>query len=213
MWRKVDYTGMKFGRWTVLGAAPNHITKGGYPVSMWDCVCECGTRRAVRGNDLRLGKSVSCGCILVDSPVSLKHGAAGSPLYVVYHGMRARCYNPNNDDYKHYGGRGIKICKEWEDYATFEAWAIKSGYKAGLTIERVDVNGDYCPDNCKWITQSEQTRNKRTTVYLTAFGKTKSLLDWAEEYGKSPDVLRTRIKRGWPAEEAISLPLGRRKQK
>lgn len=213
MWRKVDYTGMKFGRWTVLGIAPNHITKGGYQVSMWDCVCECGTRRSVRGNDLRLGKSVSCGCILADNPASLKHGAAGSHLYMVYHGIRARCYNPNSNDYKHYGGRGIKICKEWEEYETFESWALKSGYRTGLTIERIDVNGDYCPNNCKWITQREQTRNKRTTIYLTAFGKTKSLLDWAEEYGKSPGVLRTRIKRGWPVEEAISLPLGRRKKK
>lgn len=114
MWRKRDYTGGKFGKWTVIGKAPNHITRGGYSVTMWDCVCDCGTRRAVRGNDLRLGKSLSCGCLLAENPNSRKHGAAGSHLYKVYYGMKARCYNPNNEDYKHYGERGIRICEEWE---------------------------------------------------------------------------------------------------
>lgn len=213
MWRKTDYTGMKFGKWTVIGTAPNSITKGGYPVSMWDCMCECGTRRAVRGNDLRLGKSVSCGCSMAETPTSRKHGVSGSHLYMVYHGMKARCYNQNNRDYKHYGGRGIKICNEWEDYTVFEEWAIANGYKQGLTIERIDVNGDYCPDNCKWITQQEQTRNKRTTVYLIAFGKTKPLLEWADEYGISPKILRHRIKRGWAVEDAISLPLEAERRK
>ena len=207
MWRKVDYTGIRFGRWTVLGPAPNHITKGGYSVSMWDCICDCGTRKAVRGNDLRLGKSVSCGCSLVDNPVSRKHGEAGTHLYMVYHSMKARCYNQNSDDYKHYGGRGICICNEWQDYEKFREWAISSGYHQGLTIERNDVNGDYCPDNCRWITQKEQTRNKRTTVYLTAFGETKTLISWAEEKGVNPDAIRSRIKRGWSVEKAIATPL------
>lgn len=207
MWRKVDYTGMRFGRWTVLGPAPNHITKGGYSVSMWDCICDCGTRKAVRGNDLRIGKSVSCGCSLVDNPVSRKHGEAGTRLYMVYHSIKARCYNKNSDDYKHYGGRGICICDEWQDYEKFLEWAISNGYHQGLTIERNNVNGDYCPDNCRWITQKEQTRNKRTTVYLTAFGETKTLISWAEEKGVNPDVIRSRIKRGWSVESAIAAPL------
>lgn len=212
MWRKVDYTGMKFGKWTVIGPAPNHITKGGYPVSMWNCVCDCGTKRAVRGNDLRLGKSLSCGCNLIENPTSKRHGEAGTHLYMVYHGMRARCYNPNSDDYKHYGGRGIRICGEWQDYERFREWAISSGYRQGLTIERNDVNGDYCPWNCRWVTQKEQTRNRRTTVYLTAFGETKKLIEWAEEKGISPDAIRNRIKRGWSVERAIATPLKKAKE-
>lgn len=210
MWRKIDYTGMKFGRWTVLGVAPNHITSGGYSVAMWDCVCECGTRRAVRGNDLRLGKSVSCGCYLVDNPVSRKHGATGSHLYMIYHGMRARCYNPNNDDYKHYGGRGIKICDEWQDYETFQSWALRNGYVDGLTIDRIDVNGDYCPNNCRWITMDEQKANKRNTVYVTAFGETKRLVEWAKEYGMKYQTLEKRIKNGWLIEDALTVPVGSR---
>lgn len=209
MWRKVDYTGTKFGKWTVIGPAPNHITKGGYPVSMWDCVCDCGTRRAVRGNDLRLGKSISCGCSLAENPVAKTHGETGTHLYMVYHGMKARCYNPNNDDYKHYGGRGITICEEWQDYEQFRDWAISNGYREGLTIDRNNVNGNYCPENCRWITQKEQTRNKRTTIYLTAFGETKSLADWAEEKGIDANVIRRRIKRGLSVEEAIETPTKR----
>lgn len=204
MWRKVDYTGMRFGRWTVLGSAPNHITKGGYPVSMWDCICDCGTRRDVRGNDLRLGKSVSCGCFIVDNPTSRKHGASNTHLYKVYYGLKARCENKNNKNYHHYGGRGIKICAEWSNYEAFEAWALSHGYKEGLTIDRIDVNGDYCPENCRWITQREQTRNKRETVYLTAFGETMPLVEWAERYNINYATLSRRIKRGMKAEDALT---------
>lgn len=212
MWRKNDYTGKKFGKWTVIGKAPNHITCGGYPVSMWDCVCECGTRRAVRGNDLRLGKSVSCGCSLAENPTAKKHGAAGSHLYKVYYGMKARCYNPNNKNYKHYGGRGIEICEEWQSFEAFAEWADKSGYAEGLTIERKDVNEGYCPQNCCWITQREQTRNKRNTVYITAQGETKTLLEWAEQLNVPASMLKARQARGWTEEEIISTPKGMRRK-
>lgn len=207
MWRKNDYTGMKFGRWKVIGPAPNHITSGGYPVSMWDCVCECGEKRAVRGNDLRLGKSTSCGCSLIDNPNSKKHGETGTPLYMVYHGMRARCYNENNKDYHHYGGRGIAICDEWQDYEKFRDWAMLNGYQDGLSIERNNVNGDYSPENCRWANKREQSINKRTTVYLTAFGETKPLVVWAEERKISDATLRRRIKAGWSADRALSAPV------
>lgn len=212
MWRKNDYTGEKFGKWTVIGKAPNHITRGGYPVSMWDCVCECGTRRAVRGNDLRLGKSVSCGCSLAENPAARKHGAAGSHLYKVYYGMKARCYNPNNKNYKHYGGRGIEICEEWRSFEAFAEWADKSGYAEGLTIERKDVNEGYCPQNCCWITQKEQTRNKRNTVYITAQGETKTLLEWAKQLNVPASMLKARQARGWTDEEIISIPKGMRRK-
>lgn len=212
MWLKNDYTGEKFGKWTVNGKAPNHITRGGYPVSMWDCVCECGTRRAVRGNDLRLGKSVSCGCSLAENPAARKHGAAGSHLYKVYYGMKARCYNPNNKNYKHYGGRGIEICEEWRSFEAFAEWADKSGYAEGLTIERKDVNEGYCPQNCCWITQKEQTRNKRNTVYITAQGETKTLLEWAKQLNVPASMLKARQARGWTDEEIISIPKGMRRK-
>lgn len=210
MYRKNDYTGKRFGRWTVLGVAPNHITSGGYSVAMWDCLCDCGTRRAVRGNDLKRGKSVSCGCSLVINPIAKKHGATGSHLYQIYHGMKARCYNPNNADYKHYGARGIKICDEWQDFETFRKWAMSNGYAEGLTIERRNVNGNYCAENCEWITQREQTRNKRNTVYITAIGERKTLVEWAEYMGVSTAMLRARRKRGWSDDDIVNHALGER---
>ena len=207
MWRKEDYTGKRFGKWLVVGVAPNHITKSGYPVSMWDCVCDCGTQRSVRGNDLRLGKSVSCGCSLVENPSSRKHGMSNSNIYKVYYGMLDRCNNPHNKNYAEYGGRGISV--EWDNFDEFLQWANKSGYAKGLTIERVDVNGNYSPSNCKWITQRAQTRNKRSTVYLVVDGEKKCLVEWAEQIGAKPGVLRSRKQRGWSDSETVRVPIKR----
>lgn len=212
MWRKVDYTGMKFGRWTVIGAAPNHITKGGYPVSMWDCICECGTRRAVRGNDLKLGKSVSCGCYMIENPASKKHGASNSHLYKIYYGMKSRCYNPKNKNYSHYGERGIEICDEWQDYGTFEKWALSNGYADGLTIERRNVNDGYCPDNCCWVSLAKQQRNKRTNKVITFDGESHIAAEWDEIMGFNKGTINSRLKRGWNEKDAISIPIGKRRK-
>lgn len=212
MWRKVDYTGMKFGRWTVIGAAPNHITKGGYPVSMWDCICECGTRRAVRGNDLKLGKSVSCGCYMIENPASKKHGASNSHLYKIYYGMKSRCYNSKNKNYNHYGERGIGICDEWQDYGTFEKWALSNGYADGLTIERKNVNDGYCPDNCCWVSLAKQQRNKRTNKVITFDGESHIATEWDEIMGFNKGTINSRLERGWSEKDAISIPIGKRRK-
>ena len=213
MWRKVDYTGIKFGRWTVVGAAPNHITKGGYPVSMWDCVCECGTRRAVRGNDLKLGKSVSCGCYMIENPVSKKHGASNSHLYKIYYGMKSRCYNPKNKNYNHYGERGVKICQEWQEFEAFESWALLHGYQDGLTIERKDVNDGYSPENCCWVTLAEQQKNKRTNRLITYHGETHIASEWDDILGFNRGIVVSRLERGWSEEETVSIPLGQRRKR
>lgn len=212
MWRKTDYTGMKFGRWTVIGMAPNHITKGGYPVSMWECVCECGTRRAVRGNDLRLGKSVSCGCYMVENPISKTHGQSSSHLYKIYYGMRSRCYNPNNKNFDHYGGRGVGICAEWQTFEAFESWAMSHGYQDGLTIERKDINAGYSPGNCCWITPAEQQKNKRTNKAITYCGETHIAAEWDDILGFKHGVVAARLKRGWSEDEAVTIPLGQRRR-
>lgn len=212
MWRKADYTGRKFGRWTVIGVAPNHITKGGYPVSMWDCVCDCGTRRAVRGNDLRLGKSVSCGCYMVENPTSKTHGASNIHLYKIYHGMKARCYNRNNKNYSHYGARGISICEEWKDYESFAKWAVENGYKDGLTIERNNVDDGYSPDNCRWIPIEEQQRNKRTNRVIAYGGETHIVAEWERILGFKHGIIQGRLQRGYSEEEALTMPVGQRRK-
>ena len=131
-----------------------------------------------------------------------------SKLYSVWCSMRERCRNENNKDYKHYGGRGIAVCGDWDECKNFKEWAISNGYKEGLSIDRIDTNGDYCPGNCRWITIQEQQRNKRNSRFLTFNGETHCLSQWAKITGLKRETIRDRIdKSGWSVEEALSTPL------
>lgn len=161
----IDLTGEKFGRLTVL----NKYGHSGKETT-WLCKCECGNIGAVVGRDLRTGNTKSCGCLQKDRAreANIKHGGAERGdkeiLYKRWESMKKRCNQPNCKSYKDYGGRGIKVCKEWlNDYNAFREWAIKNGFEAHLTIERIDYNGDYCPENCTWIPKCEQSKNRRNT--------------------------------------------------
>ena len=145
---------------------------------------------------------------------STKHGLSKTRLYRIFHGMKQRCYNPNNPEYKNYGGRGIKICPEWlNDFAEFYKWALSVGWDDNKeakeqTIERNNVNKDYCPENCRFIPISEQPLNKRDSRIITAFGETKNLSQWAEETGIPLTTIKARIDRlGWSYEKALSEPV------
>lgn len=159
---RTDLTGLVFGRWTVLGEAG----KDSRNHKKWLCRCECGVERAVLGYDLKKGKSQSCGCLSVQKTIerSTKHGGCGSRLYVVWADMIQRCVNPNRPDFKYYGGKGVSVCPEWRDYASFAEWAQRSDYREDLTIDRIDVDGDYEPSNCRWVTWMVQQQN-RTNVH------------------------------------------------
>lgn len=162
-----DLTGKRFDKLTVIkqvGVSKNRYAK-------WECVCDCG-RTVIRTTDVLNRKTRhSCGCLNDNnlarmSNGNITHGMTGTRLYRVYKGMRDRCYYPNSDRYNAYGGRGIRICKEWlEDKNKFFEWALQNGYRDDLTIERIDVNGDYCPENCKWIPMSEQYKNKQSNYH------------------------------------------------
>lgn len=135
-------------------------------------------------------------------------------LYNIWHSMRLRCRTPGYRDYKYYGGRGITICAEWDEYASFRAWALSNGFGPGMSIERNDVNGNYGPDNCCWIPKSEQQDNTRRVKKLTVNGVTKPLPVWARETGIAPTLIRTRLKAGWDHTSCVtivpgSLPKGR----
>lgn len=121
--------------------------------------------------------------------------------------MRDRCNNPKATGYKNYGARGIKVYPEWDDYPTFRNWAMKNGYKDGLTIDRIDFNKDYEPNNCRFTTMKEQNNNRRSTNFHTYKGKTQSQMKWAEEYGLSYGTFKTRLELGWDFEKALLTPV------
>ena len=161
--RLIDLTGKKFARLTVISKA-GHKGKE----TTWNCVCDCGASLVVIGRDLRCGNTMSCGCLQIERArdANIKHGGAvrgaKTALYARWEGIKKRCLQPHSKSYKNYGGRGITICKEWrDDFNAFREWAFANGFSPELTIERVDYNGDYCPDNCTWIPKSEQSKNRR----------------------------------------------------
>lgn len=136
------------------------------------------------------------------------HGMTGTRLYECWTDMKRRCYNPRNKRYDKYGGRGVRVCDEWRDNPnTFFDWALSHGYTDELTLDRIDVNGNYEPSNCRWATRMEQMVNTTRNHYITAFGETKTMSEWARIFNVSPDLIKDRInKLHWDPEEAVSLP-------
>jgi len=176
------------------------------------CRCDCGEFRSV---EFRHWERIqSCGCLQKEraSETHGKHGRATTRLYKVWTGMKQRCNNPNRKEYPNYGGRGIFVCAEWDDFSEFARWAEESGYSDELDIDRIDNDGPYSPGNCRWVTRKENLRHNRRSRQLTALGETKSLIAWSEDprCEVSYDALSSRINaHGWDPEDAILTPKGR----
>lgn len=135
---------------------------------------------------------------------NIKHGKKGTRIYNIWIRMKVRCYNKNYDRYKDHGGRGIVMCDEWKhDFMTFYNWAMDNGYKEGLTIDRIDNDGNYEPNNCRWSTPKQQCNNRRTNIYLTYEGKTQTIAQWAEELGVKDSTMHCRYYRGWPTKDIL----------
>lgn len=156
--RPLDLAGMKFYRLMVVGRVLPSPDGAGW----WNCICDCGNKKQARAADLKRGFIKSCGCWRAEEPKTrATHGGSNSRIYRIWQAMRDRTGNPKASRYSYYGGRGIRVCEEWEKYEAFQRWAKLNGYADNLSIDRINVDGNYEPSNCRWATQSQQVRNRR----------------------------------------------------
>lgn len=198
----------RFGRWTVIGIAQARVSPGGTKRPMLEVRCDCGTTRSVSVETLKNGQSKSCGCLHKEiqavriKAYATKHALTRTGAWNSWAAMKARCTNPKNKDFKHYGGRGIKVCERWSSFANF--FADMGERPDGKTIDRKDVNGDYTPSNCKWSTQSEQTLNRRGITSYEINGESLTLRQWSERISVKISTLKGRLKRKWPLDKVLS---------
>lgn len=204
--RNLDLTGQRFGRLVVIERCGT--SKEGQKI--YRCKCDCGNEKEITSGNLRHGHTQSCGCINREITAkrnrdSAKHGGCGTRIYRIWYDMRRRCSYDKSINWHLYGGRGIGVCGEWEaSFEAFRDWALANGYDDSLTLDRIDNDGDYCPDNCRWATKDEQNANKRTCVYVTIDGVTKTVTEWCKETGVNRMVAYKRIKNGWEPQRAVT---------
>jgi hypothetical protein len=199
-----DLTGQRFGRLTVLELAYIRDYR-----SHWLCKCDCGNDCVI--NSHNLGKHTnSCGCIAMEriKKLNAKHLERNTRLYTIWCNMKSRINNPNNPFYDNYGGRGITICNDWNDFISFKDWAVSSGYNDNLTIDRIDNNGNYEPLNCRWADRKEQSVNRRSTKFVTHNGLTLTYKEWSLRLGNNSKLVSNRVKKnGWNELAAVSTPV------
>ena len=214
---KYDLTGQRFGRLVVV-----KFIETVNRVSWWRCKCDCGNEHSTTTSRLRSGQTKSCGCYAAEyrgnkpravekaRQANTKHGGTHERLFRIWTSMRSRCSDKSAPAYKWYGAKGIKVCEEWSEYPKFREWSYENGYddkakKHNCSIDRIDPNGDYCPENCRWADAETQGENKTNVVLYEYNGEKHSLTAWARKYGIHPDTMRWRVKRlGWSLEKAIT---------
>ena len=188
--RAEDLTGKRFGRLQVTGF--NRIGDRGK--SYWDCICDCGNKIIAERSSLICGHTMSCGCKQRDAVT--KHGMSNGSLYKTWQGMKRRCTNPNHEAYDRYGGRGIGITEDWYDFEKFRDWAINNGYKENLTIDRINNDDGYCPENCRWTDWITQNNNTRWNRLITYNNITHTVADWSRILNIKYKLLYDRINVG-----------------
>ena len=202
----VDLTGQRFGRLTVIKRVENDGEK-----VMWLCRCDCGNETTVFSGYLRNGDTKSCGCLSKDKlrERRFKHGESRKTrLYNIWIHIKHRTSGKANEKRtkKWYTDKNIKMCEEWADFRNFRDWANANGYDDSLTIDRIDGNKGYSPENCRWVDWKTQTRNKSNNINITRNGETKCLKDWCTELGLNYRSIFQRIARGWDKEKALTTP-------
>lgn len=190
----IDLTGRVFGKLTV-------IARNG---TLWDCQCNCGGRKLVNGNQLRGGHTRSCGCLVRESNGT--HLMSGTPTYNAWRAMIDRCSRPTHKQYDRYGGRGISVHEPWRRFENF--FADMGACPDGLSLDRINNDGNYEPGNCRWTTKFVQSNNTRWNVVYELHGESKTVSQWGKEYGLHPTTIKHRIRYlGWTVEAAITTPV------
>ncbi len=209
--RTVDLTGRKFGKLTVLRKAEPELIGHNRNQTYWVCQCDCGNSDSilVTTGHLTTGHTKSCGCLkkLFSKEHFTTHGMTGTRIYTTWIHMKQRCTNPKDKEYHRYGGRGIMVCDDWlrpDGFESFYKWAMENGYQDHLTIDRIDNNGNYTPENCRWATKKQQMNNVDYNVRLTYNNVTHTIAEWAEILGLKQDTIQARIKYyGYSIEDAL----------
>ena len=199
----IDLAGQTFERLTVIKRAPN-IGKEVY----WECLCSCGNSVVVRARNLRSKHCKSCGCLQKESVANTgkrnaTHGESQTRLYTIWKNISQRCTNKHSSNFKNYGARGITVCEEWRhSFESFRDWALANGYTDGLTLDRIDNNGNYCPNNCRWATATAQANNRRNNIIYHGV----PLKSYCKRHGLNYKRVHERIKHGWSLDRAIFTP-------
>ena len=196
-----DLTGQRFGKLLVQRYA------GRKKRTAWQCLCDCGNTRVVMSFNLKSGHTRSCRCILDDMTINVTHGKTRSPEWTAWVNMNQRCHQAAYRYYGEYGGRGITVCDDWRN--SFSSFLSDMGEKpsAAHSIDRIDNNGNYCPENCRWATRHEQARNTRRNRLLTLNGETMCLAEWVDRVGIHQKTITGRLNRGWSDERALTTPV------
>lgn len=202
-----DISGHRFGRLTAI----RYVGKSKGNQTLWECRCDCGKTVTVHQQNLKNGHTKSCGCYNSDalSERNSTHGESNTRIYNIWHDMIYRCYGEKHRSYKDYGARGITVCKEWKDsFENFKEWSFKNGYSENLSIDRMDVNGNYEPSNCRWATPTEQQNNTRRNLVFTIDGYTDTLPNLCRKYNMPYVTVHSRIyAQKWDIKRALTQPI------
>lgn len=202
---KRDLIGKRFGKLVVV----EKLKLNNHKETEWLCLCDCGNEYVSTSNRLTSGKTTQCRACSFKQMARKQtiHGCEPVKLWRTYQNMKTRCNNENSLDFKRYGERGIKVCDEWNSsFANFKKWALENGWSENLTLDRIDNNIGYSPDNCRWVTMTTQSNNRRSNRILVCDGKKDTMANWARRTGLPYWLIQTRLSKGWSEEQALKTP-------
>ena len=217
-----DFINKRFGRLTCTGPIRHSTDVRGKKFREVLCVCDCGKEKWVKVSCLLRGHTKSCGCLDADnrkrlgegrhngtilSTGNLRHGLTKSRLHSIWGNMKSRCTNPNTDNYRYYGGKGVRVCREWFDsFEAFRDWALSNGYGDNLEIDRIDPNGNYEPNNCRWLTHEQNAARVYNTYMMEICGERYTARDWAAMTNHNSSTIISRLESGWAPEDIVTVP-------